>query len=145
MMNTRFDLEKMEPAAYKIMLDFEKYMAKSDVTATHKNLIKIRASQLNGCSYCVDMHTKEAREDGETEQRLYLLSAWRETTFYTKEEQSVLAVTEEVTLIGQRLSDGTYQQAVTVLGEKYLAQVIIATIIINAWNRIGVATNMIPA
>ena len=67
MMNTRLDLEKMEPAAYKIMLDFEKYIGKSDVSTTHKNLIRIRASQLNGCSYFIDMHTKEARVDGETE------------------------------------------------------------------------------
>src|SRR5690349_12999496 len=109
MKDSRIDLGKMEPGAYKIMLDFEKYTAKSEVTKTHRNLIKIRASQINGCSYCVDSHVKEAREDGETEQRLHLISLWRETNFFTPEEQSVLAVTEEVTLITQRLSDATYQ------------------------------------
>src|SRR6187549_2257466 len=104
-MNTRLDLKQQTPEAYGIMLNFEKYLSKIELTSTHKNLIKIRASQLNGCSYCIDMHTKEARADSETEQRLYLLSAWRETPFFTPEEQCVLAVTEEVTFISQRLSD----------------------------------------
>ncbi len=141
-MSKRLDIQVHEPEAYKIMLTFEKYLGKSELKATHKNLLKIRASQLNGCSYCIDMHTKEARADGETEQRLYVLNCWRDTPFFTREEQAVLSVAEEVTLISNRLSESTYQQAVKVLGEKYLAQIIMATIIINAWNRIGVATEM---
>ncbi|MEO7989157.1 MAG: carboxymuconolactone decarboxylase family protein [Chryseolinea sp.] len=144
-MNTRLDIKQQEPEAYSIMLNFEKYLSKIELTSFHKNLIKIRASQLNGCSYCIDMHTKEARADGENEQRLYVLSSWRETPFFNEQEQAILSVTEEVTFIHQRLSESTYQKAVKVLGEKYLAQVIMAVIVINAWNRIGVATEMMPA
>jgi alkylhydroperoxidase family enzyme len=91
------------------------------------------------------MHTKDARKAGETEQRIYALTAWRETPFFSKEEQAILALTEEVTFISNRVSDETYTNAVRVLGEKYTAQVIMAIIAINAWNRIGVATNMAPA
>jgi len=144
-MNKRLDIKQQEPEAYNIMLSFEKYLSKITLTKAHKNLIKVRASQLNGCSYCIDMHTKEARADGESEQRLYLVSAWRDTSFFTEEEQAILAVTEEVTFIHQRLSDTTYQRAVKALGEKYVAQVMMAVIVINAWNRIGVATEMQPA
>lgn len=91
------------------------------------------------------MYAKDARKYGETEQRLYTLSAWRETPFFTKEEQAILALTEEVTLIHQQVSDATYDKAITVLGEKRTADVIVAAIIINAWNRIGVSTHMQPA
>lgn len=91
------------------------------------------------------MHAKDARKYGETEQRLYTLSAWRETPFFTEEEQAILALTEEVTLIHQQVSDATYDKAITVLGEKRTADVIVAAIIINAWNRIGVSTHMQPA
>ncbi len=126
------------------MLNFEKYLNKIELTSSHKNLIKIRASQLNGYSYCIDMHTKEARAEGETEHRLYVLSSWKETPFFNEQEQAILSVTEEVTFIHQRLSESTYRKAVKVLGEKYLAQVIMAVIVINAWNRIGVATEMMP-
>ncbi len=143
-MNKRLDLKQQEPEAYSIMLNFEKYLGKIELTEEHKNLIKIRASQLNGCSYCIDMHTKEARAAGETEQRLYVLSTWKDTPFFNEKEQAILSVTEEVTYIQQRLSESTYQKAVNVLGEKYLAQVIMAVIVINAWNRIGVSTEMMP-
>lgn len=141
----RLDMKSLEPGAYQVMIQFEKYLSQTNLHATHKNLLKIRASQINGCSYCIDMHAKEARAAGETEQRLYCLSAWRDTPFFTKEEQAVLRITEEVTLIQNRVSDVTYQMAVEVLGEKYVAQVIMAAIVINAWNRIGVATEMAPA
>jgi AhpD family alkylhydroperoxidase len=144
-MNTRLDLKQQTPEAYGIMLNFEKYLSKIELTSAHKNLIKIRASQLNGCSYCVDMHTKEARAEGETEQRLYVLSSWKDTPYFSEQEKAILAVTEEVTLIQNRLSEATYQHAVKVLGERHLAQVMIAIIVINAWNRIGVATEMMPA
>lgn len=141
----RLDMKSVEPGAYQVMIQFEKYLSQTNLRPGHKHLLKIRASQINGCSYCIDMHTKEARSAGETEQRLYCLSAWRDTPFFTKEEQAVLRITEEVTLIQNRVSDATYQMAVEVLGEKYVAQVIMAAIVINAWNRIGVATEMAPA
>ena len=90
------------------------------------------------------MHTKDARKAGETEQRIYALNAWRDTTFFTEEERTILALTEEVTLISNHVSDETYTQAARVLSETYLAQVILAIITINAWNRIGITTQLIP-
>ena len=106
-MEKRMDLKNIEPAGYKAMLAFEHYLGTLSLTTAHKDLIKIRASQLNNCSYCIDMHTKEARSAGEREHRIYALTAWRETPFFTDEERAVLALTEEVTLITQRVSDKT--------------------------------------
>lgn len=143
-MKTRINIEKTEPAGYKAILGLEKFIESTPLTRTHKELIKIRASQINGCAFCIDMHTKEARKAGETEQRIYALNAWRETPFFSEEEQVILALTEEVTLISNHVADETYEQAVNVLGETYLAQVILAIITINAWNRIGISTKLMP-
>lgn len=144
-MEQRIRMNEIEPEGYKVMQAFEKYLATTALTKTHKELIKIRAAQINGCSYCVDLHTKEARKFGETEQRIYALTCWRETPFFTEEEQAILALTEEITLIQNRLSDATYNNAIKVLGEKYTAQVMMAIIAINGWTRIGVATALVPA
>jgi AhpD family alkylhydroperoxidase len=144
-MEKRIKMNEIEPESYKVMRAFDTYLATTSLTKTHKELIKIRAAQINGCSYCVDLHTKEARKHGETEQRIYALTCWRETPFFTEEEQIILALTEEVTLIQNRLSDATYNKAIKILGEKYVAQVLMAIIAINGWTRIGVATNMAPA
>jgi AhpD family alkylhydroperoxidase len=143
-MNTRMKLNEVLPEGYKALFPLSVFTANSGLTAIHKELIKIRASQINSCSFCIDMHTKEARKAGETEQRIYLLNAWRETTLYTEEERAILALTEEVTLIQHRVSDETYNKAVALLGEKYTAEVIIAIVNINAWNRIGITTHMMP-
>jgi AhpD family alkylhydroperoxidase len=143
-MSTRIKIGKVEPNAYKAMIAFDKYLETTRLTPIQKNLIKIRASQINGCAYCVDKHTKEAREVGESEQRIYALSVWRETPFFTPEERAILALTEEVTLIGGRVSDNTYNEAAALFDEGHLAQIIMAVIVINAWNRIGVATGMQP-
>jgi len=143
-MNTRIRVKEVEPAAYRALFAFDKYVDSGRLTATHKHLIKIRASQVNGCSYCIDQHTREARADGETEQRIYNLATWRETPFFTPEERAILALTEEVTLIGNHVSDGTYAAAAGLFDEQYLAQIIMAIISINAWNRIGIATAMHP-
>lgn len=144
-MKTRIKIDKVEPAGYKAILGLEKFIESTPLTKTHKDLIKIRASQINGCAFCIDMHTKEARKNGETEQRIYTLNAWRDTSFFSEEEQAILALTEEVTLISHHVSDETYAQAEKVLGETYLAQVILAIITINAWNRIGITTKLMPA
>lgn len=144
-MKTRIKIDKTEPAGYKAILGLEKFIESTPLTKTHKDLIKIRASQINGCAFCIDMHTKEARHAGETEQRIYALNAWRDTPFFSAEERAILALTEEVTLISNHVSDATYEQAAQVLEETYLAQVILAIITINAWNRIGITTNLIPA
>ncbi|MES2111542.1 MAG: carboxymuconolactone decarboxylase family protein, partial [Bacteroidota bacterium] len=134
-----------EPEAYKAMLAMEHYIESTALTTKHKDLIKIRASQINGCSYCIDMHARDARKAGETEQRIFALTAWRETPFFDEQERAVLALTEEVTLIAGRVSDETYNKAAELFDRTYLAQLIMAIITINAWNRIGVATEMAPA
>ncbi len=144
-MQKRIALKQTEPAAYKAILAFDDYAENAPINMTHKDLLRIRASQINGCSYCIDAHTKEAREHGETEQRIYALTAWRETPFFTEEERAILALTEEVTLIHNRVLDETYATAAKLFDEKYLSQVLMAIIVINAWNRIGVATNLMPS
>jgi len=143
-METRIRMNEAEPEGFKVMLSFEKFLNSSKLTAVHKDLLKIRASQINGCAYCIDLHTQEARKAGEREQRIYALNAWRETPFFTEDEKAVLALTEEVTLIQNRVSDHTYAHVVELLGEKYVAQLIMAIVAINAWNRIGVATQLMP-
>ncbi|HEY5745858.1 MAG TPA: carboxymuconolactone decarboxylase family protein [Chryseolinea sp.] len=144
-MKTRIKIDKVEPAGYKAVLGLEKFIEGAPLTRKHKDLIKIRSSQINGCAFCIDMHTKEARNAGETEQRIYALNAWRDTSFFSEEERAILALTEEVTLISNHVSDETYEQAAKVLEETYLAQVILAIITINVWNRIGIATKLMPA
>jgi len=143
-MKPRISIPKVDPEAYKALAVLSNYIEHSSLTKTHRELIKIRASQINGCAYCIDMHTKDARKAGETEQRIYALNAWRETPFFTEEERAILALTEEVTLIQNHVSDKTYEEAERILGEKYLAQVIMAIVNISAWNRIGIATGMQP-
>lgn len=143
-METRIKIDQVEQAGYKAILGLEKFIESTPLTRTHKDLIKIRASQVNGCAFCIDMHTKDARKAGETEQRIYSLNAWRDTPFFTNDERAILALTEEVTLISNHVKDKTYQDALELLGESYLAQVILAIITINAWNRIGIATQLMP-
>lgn len=144
-MNNRTLLPQAAPEAYKAMIALEKYTAATSLSTIHKDLIKIRASQINGCAYCIDLHARDARAHGETEQRIYALNAWRDTPFFTEEEKALLALTEEVTLISHHVSDGTYDRAASALGEKYLGEAILAIITINAWNRIGITTGMQPA
>lgn len=141
-METRVNILQTQPEAYKAMMGLEKYIAATSLTPTHKELIKIRASQINGCAFCINMHTRDARKMGETEQRIYLLNAWRETTLYTEEEQAILAITEEVTLIQNHLSKATYDNARKLFDEKYIAEIIMMITTINAWNRIAIATEM---
>ena len=143
-MQTRIKIDQAEPAGYKAILGLEKFIEGSLLTRKHKDLIKIRASQINGCAFCIDMHTREARKAGETEQRIYALNAWRGTSFFSSEEQAILALTEEVTLISNHVKDETYAWAAQLLDEAYLAQVMLSIITINAWNMIGIATNLMP-
>ena len=143
-MKTRINIATLEPAGYNAVLGLEKYIESTTLTRKHKDLIKIRSSQINRCSFCIDMHTKDARKAGETEQRIYALNAWSETPFFSEEERIILALTEEVTLINNHVTDETYERAAQVLDENYLAQVILAIITINVWNRIGIATRLMP-
>ncbi|ESU27058.1 alkylhydroperoxidase [Flavobacterium limnosediminis JC2902] len=141
-MTTRINMQQTEPGAYNALLGLEKYLAESKLNPIHKELIKIRASQINGCAFCINMHTTDARKMGETEQRIYLLNAWRETSLFTEEEKAILALTEEVTLIQNHVSDATYQAAAKLFDENYLAQIIMMIVTINAWNRIAIATGL---
>lgn len=141
-MTTRINMQQTEPEAYKAMLGLEKFLAESRLTPVHKELIKIRASQMNGCAYCINMHTADARKMGETEQRIYLLNAWRETSLFSEEEKAILALTEEVTLIQNHVADPTYQAAAKLFDEQYLAQIILMITTINMWNRIAIATGL---
>jgi len=137
---------KVQPAAYKAMDALDNYVSNSGIDKIHQELIRIRASHINGCAYCVNYHSGDARKLGETEQRLYLISVWREAkNVFTEEEQLLFAMTEEITLIHQHgLSDELYNKAIEIFGEEKTAQVIMAIITINAWNRIGVGLNMQP-
>jgi len=145
-MHERVNVLKNEAEAYKAMMALENYLAATEVSRIHKELIKIRASQINGCAFCLDMHTHDARLAGETEQRIYTLNGWRDTTFFSEEERAILALTEEVTLISKGgVSAATYEHAVNVLGEKYYAQVVMAIVTINAWNRISITSELKPA
>jgi AhpD family alkylhydroperoxidase len=142
-MEKRINIQQTQPEAYKAMFGLENYLQTTQLTKTHKDLIKIRASQINGCSFCINMHTRDARKNGETEQRIYLLNAWRETQLFTEEEKTILALTEEITLIHHNgLSNGTYQKAEKLFGKNYLTQILMAIVTINAWNRIAVSTQM---
>ncbi len=119
------------------------YLQTTPLNKTRLELIQVRASQINGCAFCLNMHTKDALKNGETAQRLFLLNVWRESGLFTEEEKAILALTEEVTLIHQGgVSQETYEKAEQLLGKNYVAQVIMAIITINAWNRIAIATQL---
>jgi AhpD family alkylhydroperoxidase len=137
-MKKRLDIIATQPEAYKAMSAMENYVNNTMLSPIHKELIKIRASQVNGCAFCINMHTLAARQAGETEQRIYLLNAWRETDLFTEKEKAILALTEEVTLIQNHVSDATYQRAAELFDETYLAQIIMTIVTINAWNRLAI-------
>ena len=142
-MSNRKSIYSLDPTAYEGMLVLEKYLSESSLTSTHKELIKIRASQLNGCGYCLDIHSKDALACGESVRRLLVIAAWRETELFTAEERVILALTEAVTLIHlQGIDDALYAKATALFDEKYLAQLLMCMVTINAWNRIGIATNL---
>lgn len=140
-MQERMKLQKVSPEAYTAMLRLENFLAKSGLDPKLYELIKLRASQINGCAYCINMHTRDAMKAGETAQRLFLLDAWRETNLYSAKEKAVLALTEAMTLIaGNPVSDEIYNEAAQQLTESELAAVIMAVVAINAWNRIAITT-----
>lgn len=140
-MENRFDIQQTEPDGFQAMLGLENYLQNSQLSKIHLGLIKIRASQINGCAFCIHMHTSDALKHGETAKRIFLLNAWKETELFTEEEKVILAITEEVTLINQNgLTDTTYEHAAKLFDEHYIAQIIMAVATINAWNRIVIST-----
>ncbi|AEA45596.1 carboxymuconolactone decarboxylase family protein [Fluviicola taffensis] len=146
-MENRINILETEPAATKAMYGLAGYIEKSALTKTHQELIKLRASQINGCAFCIDMHTTDALKHGETTQRIVLLNAWREVSdLYTKEERIVLALTDAVTLIHQEgIPTDLYKEASETFDDNYLAQIIMAIVTINSWNRIAISGLFQPA
>lgn len=141
-MKLRIVIPQVAPDAYQALMNLEKYISTTSLTAEHKELIKIRASQINGCAFCINMHTADARKYGVSEQKIYLLSAWREADIYSEEEKAILALTEQVTLIANHVTDEVYQNAAQLFDEKYLAEIILAIIAINSWNRLAITTGL---
>jgi AhpD family alkylhydroperoxidase len=140
-MEDRINLSKVDPEAYQAMIGLEKYIAKTGLDKKLYELIKIRASQINGCAFCINMHTRDALKLGETAQRLFLLDAWRETDLYSEKERAVLELTESITSIStNHVPDEIYQQAAEHLSERELVAVIMAVVTINGWNRISITT-----
>jgi AhpD family alkylhydroperoxidase len=146
-MSTRVNIFETQPEVYKAMMGLEKFIASTTLNPIHKELIKIRASQINGCAFCIDMHTKEAKKLGLSDQRIFLLNAWKEVrTLYSDEEKAILAMTEEITLISHnQLSQATYDNAKKFFDDQYIIAIMMMIITINAWNRIAIATEMQPA
>jgi AhpD family alkylhydroperoxidase len=139
-MEERINYTKAAPGGIQAMYKLHKYVEDSGLEHSLLELVKTRASQINGCAYCIDMHTKDARALGESEQRLYLLNAWREAPFYTERERVALAWTEVVTFISEsHASDEDYAAARSQFSEKELVNLTLAIIAINGWNRLAIS------
>jgi len=142
---SRIEYAQVVPDAIEALRALEKYVRTCGIEPKALELIKIRASQINGCAYCLDMHTKDARARGETEQRIYALNAWRETPFFTEKERAALAWAEAVTQVsGSQVSDEVYEIARQCFDEKELANITIAITAINGWNRLAVSFRFVP-
>jgi AhpD family alkylhydroperoxidase len=141
----RLDYHQAGSAAYQTMLDMEKYVRSCGLEHSLLELVKTRASQINGCAYCIDMHTKDARAAGETEQRLYGLSAWRETPFYSERECAALEWTEALTLISENdISDELYERVHRHFSDAEMVNLSLAIITINGWNRLAIPFRSVP-
>ncbi len=144
-MERRIDYGKTAPAVASAMSGLERYVRESGLETRLLELVRLRASLINGCAYCVDMHTKDARAEGETEQRLYAVPVWRETPFFSDRERAALAWTEAVTLVGKdHVPDEVYEQARAQFSEKELVDLTLAVIAINGWNRLAISFRTPP-
>ena len=144
-MEARLNYAKVAPAAYKAMLGLEAYLHQCGLEESLLHLIKLRSSQINGCAYCLDMHWKDLRAIGETEQRLYSLDAWRECPYYTERERAAFAWTEAVTLVANNhVPDAVYEEVRPHFNEKELSDLTFAIATINAWNRMAIAGRTVP-
>jgi len=141
----RFDYGKAAPGIYDAMDALDRYLTQCGLDESLLHLVRLRASQLNGCAYCLDMHWKDLRAMGEREQRLYSLDAWRECPYYNAKERAALAWTEAVTLIGEgHVPDAVHEEASAHFGEKELSDMTFAIAAINAWNRLSIAARLVP-
>ncbi len=143
-MQERLNYAKQSPEAFRAMYAMESYLAGSGLEHSIRELVKIRASQINGCAFCIDMHTKDARAAGETEQRIYALNAWRETPFFNERERAALAWAEAVTRIGGGVSDELYEETRSQFSEKEISDLTWTVAAINAWNRIAISFRSVP-
>lgn len=142
-MDNRINIKELEPKAYEVMYAMEKYLSTTDLTLTLRDLIKIRVSQINKCAYCIETHTTDARKAGETEQRIYALSAWEESPLFTDQERAMLVIIEEITKIFEHgVRDTTFQDIQKYFSDNQIAQIIIAINQMNFWNRIAISTKM---
>jgi AhpD family alkylhydroperoxidase len=137
---TRVDYALAAPGAYEAMIGLERYVKQSGIESSLLELVKVRASQINGCAFCLDMHTKEARAAGETEQRLYMLAAWREAPCYSARERVALEWTEAVTTLGRHgVEQPLFDAAQAMFGDRTLVDLTMAIVAINGWNRLAIA------
>lgn len=144
-MKQRLNYMEVGPGAVKAMYGLGAHLAQSGLEPSLLNLLYFRVSQINGCAYCLDMHSKDLRAAGETEQRLYLLDAWRESPFYTERERAALAWAEAVTLITEgNVPDELYEQARGQFSEQELVSLTLAVVTINGWNRLNIAFRTTP-
>lgn len=145
-MQPRLNPSTVAPEAYRALAALEMYIGKSSgLEPSLRELVKVRASQINGCAFCIDMHTKDARARGESEQRLYELNAWREAPFYTEREQAALAWTEAVTTVTDgHVSDEVYESVRSQFSESEIVNLTLAVITINGWNRMAIAFRAVP-
>jgi AhpD family alkylhydroperoxidase len=144
-MEPRLNYRQIAPGAVDALRGIEEYVHGTGLESSLLELVKTRASQINGCAYCLDMHTKDARARGETEQRLYALSAWRETPFYSDRERAALAWTEALTLISEdHVPDDVYEAVRECFTEEELVNLSMAVIAINGWNRLAISFRSVP-
>ncbi|MGH9540360.1 MAG: carboxymuconolactone decarboxylase family protein [Terriglobales bacterium] len=144
-MSPRIESSQATAPAFRAMSALQQYVQQSSLEPKLLELVKMRASQINGCGYCLDMHSQDARRLGETEQRLYVLPAWREAPFYSPRERAALAWTEAVTLIAQtQAPDDVYQEARSQFSEKELVELTMAIVAINGWNRLAISFRSVP-
>jgi AhpD family alkylhydroperoxidase len=141
----RFNYAKVAPGVYDAMDALDRYVAACGIEESLLHLVRLRASQINGCAYCIDMHWKDLRALGESEQRLYALDAWRESPFYSPREQAALAWTEAVTLVAtSRIPDAVLNEVRPLFTDKELADLTLTVATINAWNRLSIAARLEP-
>ena len=140
-MEARFDYSQAAPGVSRALAEAERYLYTCSVEESLLNLVRLRASQINGCAYCIDMHWKDLRAQGESEQRLYGLDAWHESPYYSERERAALAWTEAVTLVAQtQVPDSVYEEVRPFFSFRELADLTLAIAVINAWNRLSIAT-----
>ena len=144
-MKPRINIGQVSPAAYRAMLGLEKFIHESSIEPKLVHLLKMRASQINGCAYCLDMHSKDARALGETEQRLYGLDAWREAPYYTDRERAALEWIEALTLVSEgHVPDEVYERVRQQFSESELVDLTMLAVAINGWNRLAIAFRAEP-